>query len=71
MVCSLACPAKSTAWCTYRTCRGAQSGEEAIAGYKRGDQVRAKVLDVDVEKERISLGIKQLENDPFEAGLAS
>ncbi|MBL8666509.1 MAG: 30S ribosomal protein S1 [Rhodospirillales bacterium] len=46
-----------------------QSGEEAIAGYKRGDQVGAKVLDVDVEKERISLGIKQLESDPFEAGL--
>lgn len=46
-----------------------QSGEEAIAGYKRGDQVQAKVLDVDVDKERISLGVKQLENDPFEAGL--
>ena len=46
-----------------------QSGEEAIAGYKRGDQVHAKVLDVDIEKERISLGIKQLENDPFEAGM--
>jgi len=47
-----------------------QSGEEAIAGYKRGDLVSAKVLDVDVEKERISLGIKQLESDPFEAGLS-
>ena len=47
-----------------------QAGEEAIAQYKRGDNVRAKVLDVDVEKERISLGIKQLEDDPFEAGLS-
>jgi small subunit ribosomal protein S1 len=46
------------------------SGEEAVARYKKGDVVKAKVLDVDVEKERISLGIKQLESDPFEAGLA-
>ena len=42
-----------------------QSGEEAIAGYKRGDEVEAVVLSIDVEKERISLGIKQLEGDPF------
>jgi small subunit ribosomal protein S1 len=48
----------------------AQSGEEAITQYKRGDIVRAKVLDVDAEKERISLGIKQLVDDPFEAGVA-
>jgi small subunit ribosomal protein S1 len=47
-----------------------QPSEEAMAGYKRGDLVSAKVLDVDVEKERISLGIKQLESDPFEAGLS-
>ncbi len=47
-----------------------QSGEDVIADFKRGDVVRAKVLDVDVEKERISLGIKQLVDDPFEAGLA-
>ncbi|HYN40010.1 MAG TPA: 30S ribosomal protein S1, partial [Rhodospirillales bacterium] len=47
-----------------------QTGEEAIAGFKRGDQVQAKVLDVDIEKERISLGIKQMESDPFEAGMA-
>ncbi|WP_223291852.1 30S ribosomal protein S1 [Defluviicoccus vanus] len=45
------------------------SGEQAIAGFKRSDQVRAKVLDVDVEKERISLGIKQLIDDPFESGI--
>ncbi len=40
-------------------------GEEAVARYKKGDVVRAKVLDVDVEKERISLGIKQLSGDPM------
>jgi len=39
-------------------------GEQALETYNRGDMVRAKVLDVDVEKERISLGIKQLGNDP-------
>src|ERR671929_1106167 len=44
-------------------------GEQVIDEYKKGDKVKAQVLDVDVEKERISLGIKQLEGDPFaEAG---
>jgi small subunit ribosomal protein S1 len=38
-----------------------RSGEEAIQDYKKGDLVKAQVLDVDVEKERISLGVKQLE----------
>jgi small subunit ribosomal protein S1 len=41
-----------------------ESGEAAMARYNKGDTVKAKVLDVDVEKERISLGIKQLEADP-------
>jgi small subunit ribosomal protein S1 len=41
------------------------AGEEAIQRYKKGEMVKAKVLDVDVEKERISLGIKQLANDPM------
>jgi small subunit ribosomal protein S1 len=41
------------------------SGEEAAARYKKGDSVKARVLDVDVEKERISLGIKQLSGDPM------
>ena len=36
-----------------------------IEEYKKGDKIKAIVLDVDVEKERISLGIKQLEGDPF------
>jgi small subunit ribosomal protein S1 len=42
-------------------------GEEAIQDYKKGDVVRAVVLDVDTDKERISLGIKQLGGDPIEA----
>jgi small subunit ribosomal protein S1 len=46
------------------------SGEEAVKRYKKGDQVKVKVLDVDAEKERISLGIKQLQEDPFETALA-
>ncbi|MBL4725874.1 MAG: S1 RNA-binding domain-containing protein, partial [Rhizobiaceae bacterium] len=41
------------------------SGEEAIETYNKGDMVKAVVLDVDVEKERISLGIKQLGGDPM------
>jgi small subunit ribosomal protein S1 len=42
-------------------------GEQVIEEYKKGDRVKAKVLDVDVEKERISLGIKQLEGDPMDS----
>jgi len=42
------------------------SGEEAIQRYRKGEMVKAKVLDVDVEKERVSLGIKQLGGDPME-----
>ena len=42
------------------------SGEEAIKGYKKGDVVKAVVLDVDMDKERISLGIKQLGGDPMD-----
>ena len=48
-----------------------KSGDEAIAAYKKGDVVKAKVLDVDIEKERISLGIKQLSEDPFQSTAAS
>ena len=40
-------------------------GEEAVRNYKKGDEVEAVVLSIDVERERISLGIKQLEGDPF------
>ena len=44
-----------------------KSGEEAIAEYKKGDVVKAIILDVDTDKERISLGIKQLSGDPVES----
>jgi small subunit ribosomal protein S1 len=44
----------------------AAPGEEAIAKYQKGETVKARVLDVDVEKERISLGIKQLSGDPLQ-----
>jgi len=40
-------------------------GEQVIEEFKKGDMVKAKVLDVDIEKERISLGVKQLASDPF------
>ncbi|MBV9548822.1 MAG: 30S ribosomal protein S1 [Alphaproteobacteria bacterium] len=43
-----------------------ESGEEAIKRYEKGQTVKAKVLDIDVEKERVSLGIKQLDKDPIE-----
>ncbi|SOC20345.1 30S ribosomal protein S1 [Stappia indica] len=45
-------------------------GEQVIEEYKKGDMVRAVVLDVDMEKERISLGIKQLGGDPFDTAAA-
>jgi small subunit ribosomal protein S1 len=43
-----------------------KQGDQAVADYKKGDMVKAKVLDIDVEKERISLGIKQLSGDPMD-----
>jgi small subunit ribosomal protein S1 len=48
----------------------ARPGEEVVADFKKGDQVKVKVLDVDVEKERISLGIKQLSDDPYEESMS-
>ena len=48
----------------------AEQGEEAVRKYKKGDEVEAIVLAIDVEKERIPLGIKQLEGDPFNNYLA-
>jgi small subunit ribosomal protein S1 len=45
-------------------------GEEAVRRYKKGDEVEAGVLSIDVERERISLGIKQLEGDPFNSYVA-
>jgi small subunit ribosomal protein S1 len=46
-------------------------GEEAVRDYKKGDEVEAVILAIDPERERISLGIKQLEGDPFTAYVAS
>ena len=46
-------------------------GEEAVRNYKKGDEVEAVVLAIDVERERISLGIKQMEGDPFGGFAAS
>jgi small subunit ribosomal protein S1 len=43
-----------------------ESGDEAVKHYEKGQVVKAKVLDVDAEKERVSLGIKQLGDDPME-----
>jgi small subunit ribosomal protein S1 len=48
-----------------------QPGEEAIKAFKKGDMVKVKLLDVDVEKERISLGIKQLGSDSFASAAAT
>ncbi len=42
-----------------------ETGEEAVRNFKKGDEIEAVVLGIDTEKERISLGIKQLEGDPF------
>ncbi|MFQ1008909.1 30S ribosomal protein S1 [Gilliamella apicola] len=46
-------------------------GEEAVKSYKKGDDIEAVVLQVDAERERISLGIKQLEDDPFSSFAAN
>jgi small subunit ribosomal protein S1 len=46
-------------------------GEQALESYSKGDVVKAQVLDVDIEKERISLGIKQLGSDPVKAAADS
>ena len=48
-----------------------KAGEEALKDYEKSKLVKAKVLDIDVEKERISLGIKQLREDPFTSGIDS
>ena len=41
------------------------SGEDVINNYKKGDMVKAKLLEIDIEKERVSLGVKQLSEDPM------
>ncbi|HEX5125573.1 MAG TPA: S1 RNA-binding domain-containing protein, partial [Rhodocyclaceae bacterium] len=47
------------------------TGEEAIRNFKKGDELEALVLAIDVEKERISLGVKQLDGDPFTSFVAT
>ena len=42
-----------------------ETGEEAVRNFKKGDEIEAVVLGIDTDKERISLGVKQLEGDPF------
>jgi small subunit ribosomal protein S1 len=42
-----------------------ETGEEAVRNFKKGDEIETVILSIDPERERISLGIKQLENDPF------
>jgi small subunit ribosomal protein S1 len=48
-----------------------KAGEEAIEVYNKGDIVKVKVLDIDADKERISLGVKQLTSDPFESEMSN
>ena len=47
------------------------TGEEAIRNFKKGDEVEALVLGIDVEKERISLGVKQMDGDPYTSFIAT
>ena len=47
------------------------NGEEAVRNYKKGDELETVILSIDPERERISLGVKQLENDPFSDFVAS
>ena len=46
-----------------------KTGEEALSDYKKGSSIKVKILEISIEKERISLGIKQLASDPFESGI--
>ena len=48
-----------------------QAGEDAVRNFKKGDEVQAVVLAIDVERERISLGIKQIEGDPVNSFVSS
>src|SRR5258706_4649749 len=48
-----------------------EQGEEAVKKFKKGEELEAVVLSIDVERERISLGVKQLEGDPFTNFIAS
>jgi small subunit ribosomal protein S1 len=62
--------ATSTASCTSRTSPGTSRAKKPCATYQKGQQVEAMVLSIDPERERISLGIKQLAKDPFSGYIA-
>ncbi len=57
--------AASTAWSTCPTSPGTKSAKKPYVASKKGDELETVILSVDPERERISLGIKQLEDDPF------
>ena len=63
-------PAASTAWCICRTSPGICRARKPCAATRKAQQVDAMVLSIDPERERISLGIKQLAKDPFSAYIA-
>lgn len=48
-----------------------EEGEEAVHKYKKGDEIETVILAIDAERERISLGVKQIERDPFDGYLAA
>ena len=48
-----------------------KAGEEALSDYKKGQMIKVKVLDIDAEKERISLGVKQMAADSFNEGMST
>jgi small subunit ribosomal protein S1 len=48
-----------------------EEGEEAVHGFKKGDEIDAVILGIDPERERISLGIKQIDRDPFDGFLVA
>ncbi len=48
-----------------------ESGDDAIKHFKKGEKIKVKIINIDPEKERVVLGVKQLENDPFESGTSN
>ncbi len=64
-VSSSAWTAASTAWFTCLTSPGTLQAKKQFVNTKKGDEIAAVVLQVDAERERISLGVKQLAEDPF------
>jgi small subunit ribosomal protein S1 len=67
---SSACRATSTAWCICRTSPGTCPAKRPVRSYQKGQLVEAMVLSIDPERERISLGVKQLAKDPFSGYIA-